>query len=154
MARERHITEQHIRHARAVALHLANKVDAAKREFDALADKDLSAEELNNLCWTKALANVALDRALEECNRALAKDESFAFHDSKAVVYLRQSRLDEAIAEFDLALKNGEVAASLYGRAIAYARKGDRARSDADAAQALKIAPGIERTYGHYGFTR
>lgn len=144
----------HIRHARAVALHLANKVDAAKREFDALADKDLSAEELNNLCWTKALANVALDRALEECNRALAKDESFAFHDSKAVVYLRQSRLDEAIAEFDLALKNGEVAASLYGRAIAYARKGDRARSDADAAQALKIAPGIERTYGHYGFTR
>lgn len=143
-----------IRHTRAVALMLAKKADAANREFDAISAKDLTAPELNNLCWTKALANVALDRALDECNRSLAKDDSFAAHDSKAVVLLRQSRLDEAIAEFDLALKGGEFAAALYGRALANARKGDRAKSDADAAEAMKLAPGIERTYESYGLVR
>lgn len=97
---------------------------------------------------------MALDRALDECNRSLAKEESLATHDSKAVVLLRQSKIDEAIAEFDVALKNGDVAAPLYGRALAYARKGDRAKSDADAERAMKLSPGIERVYSLYGFDR
>ena len=143
-----------IRHARAVAMMQAGKKAPADKEFETLAAKDLTASELNELCWSKALANIALDRALDECNRSLAKDESPATHDSKATVLLRQSRIDDAIAEFDLAMKNGEFAAPLYGRAIAFARKGDRAKSDADAAKALQLAPGIDRTYGYYGLTR
>ena len=143
-----------IRHARAIALLRANRTDAANREFDALAAKDLSANDLNSLCWNKALANVALDRALDECNRSLAKNDSFATHDSKAVVLLRQSKFDEAIAEFNIALKNGDVPASLYGRALAYAAKGDSAKSDADAAKAMKLSPGIDRTYAYNGLTR
>jgi tetratricopeptide (TPR) repeat protein len=106
------------------------------------------------MCWSKALANVALERALDECNRSIAKEDYFAAHDSKAVTLLRLSRVDEAIAEFNLALKNGDVPAALYGRSIAYARKGDRAKSDADAAEALKKAPRIERDYAFYGLTR
>ena len=31
------------------------------------------AGDLNELCWQKAVANVALDRALEECDAAIAK---------------------------------------------------------------------------------
>lgn len=143
-----------VRHARAIALLRAEKTDAANREFEALVAKDLNATELNNLCWTKALANVALDRALDECNRSLAKDESFATHDSKAMVLLRQSKFDEAIAEFNIALKNGDVAASLYGRSLAYAAKGDRAKSDADADKAMKLSPGIDRTYAYHGLSR
>ncbi|HKN42121.1 MAG TPA: tetratricopeptide repeat protein, partial [Sphingomicrobium sp.] len=143
-----------IRHARAVEMMLAGKKDPADREFDALLAKDLTAPELNNMCWAKALANVALDRALDECNRSLAKDESSATHDSKATVLLRQSRLDDAIKEYDLAMKSGEFASPLYGRSLAYARKGDRAKSDADAAKALQLAPGIDRTYGYFGLSR
>jgi len=143
-----------IRHVRAIALLQAKKTDAANREFDAIAAKELSALELNNLCWEKAMANVALERALEECDRSLAKDDLYAAHDSKGVILLRQSRYDDAIKEFDLALKDGEVAESLYGRSLAYAGKGDRVRSDADAAQANKLSPGIERTYGHDGMSR
>ncbi len=143
-----------IRHARAIALFQAKKTEAANREFDALAAKDLTAEELNAMCWMKALANVALDRALEECNRSLAKEDSGPAHDSKATVLLRQARFDQAIAEFDLALKDGDLAAAFYGRALAYAAKGDRTRSDADAARAMKLAPGINRMYGHHGLVR
>jgi tetratricopeptide (TPR) repeat protein len=143
-----------IRHARAVEMMLAGKADAAEREFDAISSKELSAEELNNLCWTKALANVALDRAMEECDRSLAKEERSATRDSRAMVLLRQARFDDAIAEFGVALKNGEMAAPLYGRALAYARKGDKAKSDADAERASKLSPGIARIYSHYGLDR
>ena len=143
-----------VRHDRAIAMLQAGKADAANREFDAISAKDLTALELNNLCWSKALANVALDRALQECDRSLAKDDRPATHDSKATVLLRQARFDDAIKEFDTALKGEEFAAPLYGRALAYARKGDRAKSDADAAKALQMAPGIDRTYSYYGLVR
>lgn len=143
-----------IRHERAVVMLLAGKADAANREFDAISAKELTAVELNNLCWTKALANVALDRALEECDRSLAKENRPATHDSKGVVLVRKSRFDEAIKEFDLALNESEFAAALYGRALAYAGKGDRVRSDADAAKAIKLSPGIDRNYGYFGLTR
>jgi tetratricopeptide (TPR) repeat protein len=140
-----------IRNLRAIEMQLLGRTDAANREFDALAAKDLDANDLNNLCWTKALANVALDRALAECDRSLAKDDSFAAHDSKAMVLYRQSRFDDAIKEFGVALEDKERAASLYGRALAYSRKGDKAKATADAAQAVKLEPGIDRTYGYYG---
>ena len=140
-----------IRHRRAIEMQLLGKTDAANREFDAIAAKDLNAAELNNLCWTKALANVALERALAECDRSLAKDENFAAHDSKAMVLYRQSRFDDAIKEFELALGDRDRAASLYGRALAYSRKGDKSKAAADAAQAKKLEPGIDRTYAYYG---
>jgi len=144
----------HVRHARAVEMMLAGKTEAANREFNTLSAKDLTAAELKNMCVAKALANVALERALEECNRSLAKDDRPETHDSKATVLLRQSKFDEAIKEFDAALGNGEYAAPLYGRALAYARKGDRTKSDVDAEKALKLAPGIDRTYAYYGLIR
>lgn len=143
-----------IRHSRAIEMMLIGKTELANKEFDAIAAKDLTAAELNNICWDKALANVALDRALQECDRSLARNEGFAARDSKAVVLLRQSKFDEAIAQFDLALEDSEVPAALYGRALAYARKGDRAKSDADAERALRLAPGLDRTYSYYGLVR
>lgn len=85
----------------------------ANREFDAIAAKELSAAEFNNLCWDKALANVPLDRALKDCDRSLEMFDDAAAPDIKAMVLLRQSRFDEAIAQFDLALKNGTMGAGL-----------------------------------------
>ena len=143
-----------IRHRRAVAMSLAGKAQAAEREFDALAKRELSASELNSLCWDKAVANTALDRALGECDRSLAMADSRATRDSKGMVLVRLARWDDAIREYDAALEKEEFPFALYGRAIALARKGDRARSDADAARALKLSPSIERIYGHYGLTR
>ena len=143
-----------VRHLRAVAMALAGKAQAAEREFDALGARDLSASELNSLCWGKATANAALDRALRECDRSLALEESRATRDSKGMVLLRLGRWDDSIREYDAALENDDRPYSLYGRAIAFARKGDRARSDADAARALNLSPSIERIYGYFGLTR
>lgn len=143
-----------IRHSRAVAMALSGKTRAAETEFDTLAAKELSADELNSLCWDKAVANTALDRALRECDRSLALDDSPATHDSRGLVLLRLGRWDDAAREYDAALRNKEFSFALYGRAIAHARKGDRARSDADAARALKLSPLIEQLYGFYGLTR
>ena len=143
-----------IRHTRAVAMSLAGQSQAAQREFDALAARDLSASEFNSLCWVKAIANTALDRALSECDRSLGLEESRATRDSKGMVLLRLGRWDDSIREYDAALDKDDRPYSLYGRAIALARKGDRVRSDADAARALKLSPSIERIYGYYGLTR
>ncbi len=143
-----------IRHRRAIEMMHLGQDQQANREFDAIAEKELSAEELNNLCWDKALANVALDRALKDCDRSLAMVDGRAARDSRAMVLLRQSKFDEAIAQFDLALEDGAMAASLYGRSLAYARKGDQARSDADAKEALKLSPDLERYYSQYGLVR
>ena len=143
-----------IRHLRAVAMSLTGKAQAAEREFDAVAAKDLSADQLGMLCWDKAYSRTALDRALRECDRSLAMKEAPGTRVSRGLVMLRLERWDDAIREFDAALQTDDSSFAHYGRAIALARKGDRARSDAEWARALEILPPIERLYGHYGLTR
>lgn len=136
-----------VRSSRAVALELAGRKRDALREFDALAAKNPAPSEWNALCWHKAIANIELTRALEECDRSIAAVDVAATHDSRALVLLRLGRFEEAIKEYDLALGGGDFAASLYGRSIAYARAGKKAESEADAAKALKLDPLIAQQY-------
>jgi tetratricopeptide (TPR) repeat protein len=115
----------------------------------AQADKDFTearkgagtAPLLNNLCWTKALEGVALDRALEECGAAVAlAPGEVSVLDSHAFVLLRLGRVDEALAEYNRVLaEQPRLVASLYGRSLAEARKGDMTAADRDMAAALKI---------------
>ena len=107
---------------------------------------------LNNLCWAKGTAGIALESALADCNAALTKEPEVAgFIDSRALVYLRLGRIDEAIADYDRALaKAPTMTSSLFGRALAWARKGDKTRSAADAAAAQRNdAKVIERFKGY-----
>ena len=142
-----------IRGQRAVALVQAGRTGDAAREFDALATKDLSANDWNNQCMYKAVANVELDRALEDCGKAIASQDRLQFRDSRGFVLLRLRKFDEAIKEYDLALGNGDFPEALYGRAIAYAKLGKKAESDADAAKAMKLNPRIARQFAGYGVT-
>lgn len=115
----------------------------------AQADKDFAearkgagtAPLLNNLCWTKALEGVALDRALEECGAAVAlAPGEVSILDSHAFVLLRLGRVDEALAEYNRVLaEQPRLVASLYGRALAEARRGDVTAADRDMAAALAI---------------
>ncbi|MBO9575814.1 MAG: DUF3857 domain-containing protein [Sphingobium sp.] len=108
---------------------------------------------LNNICYAKAKADVALNRALEECEAALKEQpDSAAILDSKAFVLLRLGRLDEAISVYDGALARApEMAVSLFGRAIAWSRKGDRQRAQTDLAAALKLDPNVQVRFEGYG---
>jgi len=68
------------------------------------------------------------------------------------LVLLRLGRLDDAIADYDHALtKNPNLPTSLFGRAVAWARKGNKAKSEIDAAAALKVDPDIRSEFERYG---
>ncbi len=140
-----------VRSRRAVMLELVGRKKDADREFDALAARKPEAEELNNMCWAKAAAGIELDRALAECDQALAAVDIPMVHDSRALVLLRLGRFDEAATEYGLALSGGDIVASLYGRSIANARLGKKAQSDADRAKALKLDPLIGEQFAGYG---
>jgi tetratricopeptide (TPR) repeat protein len=126
-----------------------------------LADKDFlaaralasDATSLNNMCWKKATAGVALQSALEECDLALAKvPDAPAYLDSKALVLLRLGRVDDAIAVYGKALeRRPRQPSSLFGRVVAWTRKGDKAKADADAAAALKADPDVRTQFEGYG---
>ena len=140
-----------VRNRRAVALELGGRKSDATKEFDALAAKDPSPSDLNNMCWRKAVAGVELPRALEECDKSIAALDQAATHDSRALVLLRLGRFEEAIKEYDLALAGGDIVSALYGRSIAYARLGKKMDSDADRAKAIKLDPLIGEQFLGYG---
>ena len=127
--------------------------DTKRADSDFSAIKATNPVELNNLCWAKAIAGVALERALTECNAALAQQpESAGFLDSRGLVFLRLGRIDEAIADYDRALaKVPNQSSSLFGRALSWARKGDKAKSDTDAAAAQGIDANVVETFRGYG---
>lgn len=52
---------------------------------------------------------------------------------------------DHAIADYDAAIAiNPQYAAGFYNRAKAWRGKGDAARADADAAEAVRLEPGLK----------
>lgn len=141
--------------ARAIAYSKVGNAALADKDFAAMRAKVKTPTDLNNLCWDKATAGVALETALAECNEALTKAPNIAgFLDSRALAYLRLGRLDEALADYDRALALApRQTASLYGRAVAWHRKGDKAKSNTDLAAARKISPNIDKEFASYGVT-
>lgn len=138
---------------RGIAYALAGDMARAEKDFAAARAKAADARSLNNHCWSKATAGVALESALVDCNGALSKaPDTAAYLDSRGLVLLRLGRLDEALVDYDRALaKFPNQASSLFGRAVAWARKGDKTKSDADAAAALKANPDIRTQFEAYG---
>lgn len=129
---------------RGIALSRLGSEREAERDFAQAREMAQDAQGLNNICYLKAVAGVALERALEECNESLRLLPDYApTLDSRGTVLLRMGRLDEAIADFDRVLeKEPELAQSRYLRAVARSRQGDLAgaRSDAEAARAASPA--------------
>jgi TonB family protein len=114
-----------------------------------------TAQQLNSLCWALATSDVALGKALQACDAALAMApdiSSHAIHDSRGFVLLRLGRYDEAIASYDASLRiDPLVAASLYGRGIARKRKGQGDGAEADIRAALLSDADISAEFSGYG---
>jgi len=128
----------------------------AEKDFAAARAKTEDANALNSMCWAKAIAGVALESALADCDAALGKAPDVpGFLDSRGLVLLRLGRFDEAIADYDRALADHPtMPSSLFGRAVAWARKGDKVKSEADAAAAQKVSPDIATRFADYGVKR
>lgn len=118
-----------------------------------LAHKPNDAKMLNGKCWYMGIWQVQLDDALAICTRALENSDSPApVLDSRAMVYLRLGRLDEALTDAMAAL---ELAPDLVNtellRGIILREQGDKsAKKVIDAA--LAQSPAIGPVYERYGF--
>jgi tetratricopeptide (TPR) repeat protein len=123
-----------------------------RKLIDQLRASAKSDVELNNICWAKATAGIALDSALQDCQDALKLNPNNApAYDSLGMVLLKLGRLAEALDAYNTAIAKGVGADSLMGRAFVYLKQGDRARADSDAAEARKRSPTIDSTFAGYG---
>lgn len=107
---------------------------------------------LNSRCWIKGTRNTALESALKDCTTSIElSDNSASALDSRAMVYFRMNRVDDALADLEAVLTdNPELAASLYMRGVIRKRRGDPKAAD-DLAAARTLSPDIDETYRKYG---
>ncbi len=120
---------------------------------EALAERPGDPTLLNDLCWLRGTREIELDVALKDCTRAIELSESVAHVlDSRAMVYFRLGRLDEARADLDAALKlDPGMPGSFYLRGIIRGRAEDKVGALADLALARMQSSEIDKIYAKYG---
>ncbi|MGH8227231.1 MAG: aspartyl protease family protein [Steroidobacteraceae bacterium] len=127
----------------------AGRFARAVAQFDLWIDHHPSdshkAAALNGRCWTRALWEHDLRKALRDCNEAVRlRKDSASFLDSRAFVEQRLGRLDRAIGDYDAALRLAPRNAWLrYSRGVAEIHAGHTAAGRADIAAATALAPRI-----------
>lgn len=139
--------------AQAELLGDGGKVDEALTLLDGtIATTPGSPDLLNARCWMKGTHNVSLDTALKDCTKSIELSENpEAALDSRAMVYFRMNRFEDALEDLNAALeRNPEQAASLYMRGVIRNRTAPRAGDD-DIAAARMMFPRIDEQYGRYG---
>jgi tetratricopeptide (TPR) repeat protein len=103
------------------------------------------ADALNLRCWARALNNLQIPQALEDCNRAVdLRPTVAAYYDSRGLVYVRQGNYTKAVADYDRALKlHPHAAWTLWCRGLAKQRSGHAADGQTDLDAALVANPKI-----------
>jgi tetratricopeptide (TPR) repeat protein len=146
-----------VRIQRAFVYVRAGKTDQAIADMEWVRGRldKANAGAWNSLCYDQAMWNLTLDKALADCDKAVAlAPRSAAIQDSRAFVLLRLGRTDEAITVYDAALKlNPLQADSLFGRGVALLRKGKLKEGQADLALARRLSSLIDVTFATYGVT-
>ena len=129
------------------ALHLPARVVAQLDPWLQFHPHDIGRPDAyDERCWSRVQLNVALDKALADCDAAIDLDDRTpTFVDSRGWVRLRLGQWAKAKSDFDKALaKSPELTSSLYGRSIALARLGNAGASQADLAAVRRLRPDIE----------
>ena len=112
-----------------------------------------NADLLNSRCWIKGTLGVMLDTALKDCTKSIELSESpEKAMDSRAMVYFRLNRFDDALADLNAALDlDPQLPASMFMRGLIRKRMGDAKAGDSDLAAARMMSPQIDRTYAKFG---
>ena len=107
---------------------------------------------LNSRCWIKGTGNIGLEGALKDCTKAIELAEQPAsILDSRAMVYFRMGRMDDALADLNAALEVAPLqSSSLFLRGVIRSKSGDKAAAD-DLAAARLIWPRVDADYARYG---
>ena len=120
---------------------------------EALADRPGDESLLNSQCWFMGTWNYRVDDGAELCDRSVkANGYSAAALDSRALLYHRLGRSDDALADLDAALKKepGQ-AASLYLRGLIRLERGQESEGNTDILYATRLSPDIAARYEQYG---
>ena len=130
------------------ALHMPAQVLAQLDAWIQFHPHDIGlADAYDERCWSRVRLNLALDKALDDCDNAIdldLDDKVASFLASRGWVRLRMGVWAKAKSDFDKALaRNTELATALFGRSIAQARLGNADASQADLAAARKLQPTI-----------
>jgi len=141
--------------------HAIGQYAAAVHQYDlwiASHGDDLRlAAALSTRCGLQAAANIDLDRALDDCNRALAKvpaSDRGAVLSNRSLAYLRLGQFDRAISDDTASIRlRPQSPYPYYLRGLAELRKGMTAQGTADLGVAQKMQPDIASHYAAMGLT-
>lgn len=131
----------------------ARKDEAWQKLVAATEDRPSDKSLLNSQCWFMATWSYRLDEGAELCDKAVrVGDYDAPVLDSRAMLYHRLGRDEEALKDIDAVLrKQPGMAASLYLRGVILSKRGDRAAAARDIEHALRIEPAIAERYRAYG---
>ncbi len=135
---------------RAEALYKTGRRAEAEAILSGSREKAKTGPQYLGLCWAEARAGMFLETALRDCNKARELDSNTKSA-IRALVLLRLGRIAEAEEAFSTAIKENHSAFNYMGRAFAGHRRGDRAKAEADRAEALRLDPDEELQFAEYG---
>lgn len=138
----------------------AGKLEPAIAQLDGWLEKYPKNERVPDAlllrCRLRALANVDLPQALDDCNVAVKKGARTSVgYGTRALVQLRLGSHEKAIDDYDEALElQPRDAFALYGRGLAALRQGLTEQGEKDLAAALAIEAKVEEQFKKMGLTR
>lgn len=108
---------------------------------------------LNEMCWIKGTRNFELDTALKNCTSAIElSTSSAAILDSRAMVWFRMKRYDDALRDLDAALlQTPGQGPSRFLRSLVLQKLGRQNEATLELSLARRLAPGAERMYARFG---
>ncbi|NCP18777.1 MAG: DUF3857 domain-containing protein [Erythrobacter sp.] len=139
---------------RAYVLGFAGRADEGIALLrDELAIEPDDSELLNSLCWDSGIFDRVEEDTLEVCTNAVeqARNSASAI-DSRALVYYRLGRYEDALRDLDVALaaEPGQHI-SRYLRGIVLRALGRESEAREDITKALHASPGTARLYSAWG---
>jgi tetratricopeptide (TPR) repeat protein/transglutaminase-like putative cysteine protease len=138
--------------SRAIALQKAGRAAEAKSAFDAVYRRAKTAGDFNRICWAKALDDVLLESALEDCRHAIRLDSRYPdVNESLGLVLLKLGKLQEALSALNTAVERQSGAETYLIRAIVRSRLGDHSGAHADATEARRRRADVDDRVAEYG---
>jgi tetratricopeptide (TPR) repeat protein len=126
---------------------------AATKDYNAALSSSSGANDLSLVCWALGRDGLALQWALEACNRAAALQDLDTIRANRGLVLMRLGQLEAALDDFNVAIETDDSQAeSFYGRALVHQRLADQESARKDVSHALAINPRIAEEYQQYGF--
>jgi len=145
-------------------LQLGNAFLAADAPDRAIAQYDLWAKFhgddshmgplLGARCWARAQLGTELDKAADDCNRALRLTNNLRALEGRGIVSLRQGAYAPAIADFDKVIATHPKAPmAIWSRGVAEQKLGQAEKADVDLAAAKTQDAEIEKIAAKFGLT-